>query len=57
MRNVFDRMVSGDKEASEHTGSSTQPPDTKAVDEAASTSSDVKEVTQELLKYGYLEEV
>lgn len=57
MSNVFDRMVSGDKEASEHTESSPQPPDTKSVDEAASTSSDVKEVTQELLRYGYLEEV
>ena len=64
MKNVFDRMASGAEKVSESIEASSRPlgtelsgkPDANTTDESASTSSDVKEVSQELLKYGYLEE-
>lgn len=55
MTNFFDRMVSGNAQSAEQSEPSAETRDADA-SAAISTASDIKEVTQELLKYGYLEE-
>jgi hypothetical protein len=62
MKNVFDRMAMEDKDAFEPAGDSVVQPSMNgdalagAKEGAIRTSAEVKEVTQELLKHGYIEE-
>ena len=62
MSNVFDRMVSENGAPSESDELSDKEPsslrafDGEAMGDTPRTSCDVKKVTQELLKHGYLEE-
>lgn len=55
MSNVFDRMSSGNGERPDQEGLRPQANNAER-SEAAHTTSEVKEVTQELLKHGYIEE-
>jgi len=56
MTNVFDRLVNVGEEPSHAISSPPQTPDIQPAEETAATPLDVKEVTQELLKHGHLEE-
>ena len=62
MKNVFDRMAAKDENAFEPAGDSLAQPSmngdavAEAEDGPIRTSAEVKEVTQELLKHGYVEE-
>lgn len=62
MKNVFDRMATEDKDAFEPAGDSVVQPSMNgdalagSEDVPIGTSAEVKEVTQELLKHGYIEE-
>ena len=62
MKNIFDRMVTEVEDSSEATGDMLAQPSTNgnpcagASDGSIRTPSEVKEVTQELLKHGFLEE-
>lgn len=62
MKNIFDRMVTEIEDSSETIGdivakpSTNRNPSTDGTDGSIRTPSEVKEVTQELLKHGYLEE-
>ena len=63
MKNVFDRMAMEDKDDFEPAGDSVAQPSRNgaafadAEEVAIRTSAEVKEVTQELLKHGYIEEL
>lgn len=56
MSNVFDRIASGNGERLEQQGLKSQVADVKPSEVAEYVSVDVKEVTQELLKHGFIEE-
>lgn len=62
MKNVFDRMVTEDDDALEPSRASVAQPSMNghalagAAESAVQTSAEVKQITQELLKYGYIEE-
>ncbi|QDT27854.1 hypothetical protein Enr10x_31890 [Gimesia panareensis] len=58
MSNIFDRKVSGSNvgEHSVHQESTSQTANIQVEENSSLTSSDVKELTQELLKNGYIEE-
>lgn len=56
MSNVFDRIVSGNGEFREQQDLKSHATDVKQPEGAESTSLEVKELAQELLKHGYIEE-
>lgn len=61
MKNIFDRMAEEDDASSRSAAPDAEPPidgkaDTNTCDEPFRTSPEVRELTQQLLKHGYLEE-
>lgn len=56
MSNAFDRITSGSPARLEQPESKSQAADVNQSQKADDTSLEVKELTQELLKHGYIEE-